>query len=181
MSYLGNSPTEELILRLEARKSFSLALWLQDSNGHPLDVTGAELRMVVKREPLDPDDSTDADNLIGAGDAAIIDGPLGYARLSLQAEDLDFTPGEYPYSIVLWHEGYSTVLAKGTLDLQQNTEFLSVGEAYTPTVAATSLVLRLARRQTIIFRVGPTLAPGVSSFSDDDKARLDTLWGERAP
>ena len=61
MAYIGNSPTSETVLRLEARKSFALGLYIQDANGRPLDITDASIRLVAKKLPLRATDTNDGD------------------------------------------------------------------------------------------------------------------------
>lgn len=175
MAYLGNSPSQETVLRLEARKSFALNVWIKDFHGRPLDIGSARLRLVIKKLPLDPADSTDTDNLLTNSEAQIVDGPAGLARFSLQAAELNHDPGEYPYSLVLSVDGYSSVIVKGIVDLQRNTEFSSVVENYVTDVAIEGLVVRLRDSNAIDVRTGPTLAPGTTSFTDGDKAKLDSI------
>ena len=175
MAYIGNSPSQETVLRLEARKSFALNVWIKDFHGRALDIGSARLRLVIKKLPLDPADSTDVDNLLTNSEAQIVDGPAGLARFSIQASELNHDPGEYPYSLVLSVDGYSSVLVKGVVDLQRNTEFTSVGENYATDVAVEGLVVRLRDSNAIDVRTGPTLAPGTTSFTDSDKAKLDSI------
>lgn len=174
--YLGNSPLDKTILRLMARKSFQLSLLLQDRNGRPLDITGATIRMVV-RKSVPPDVSDDSGNLIMS---SLADAPIpeaGLARFSLQASELDEPPGEYLFTIVLVTNGYSVAIVDGVLELLQNTEFDSMGEVYTPDVATvTHLEVKLRNQSVIVVRTGPALAPGQAFFSVEDEKRLDELF-----
>ena len=63
MAYTGNAPEEQTVLRLMARKSFSMGLWIQDQNGNPLDISGCVIRMVV-RKSVRSTTVDDSDNLI---------------------------------------------------------------------------------------------------------------------
>jgi hypothetical protein len=176
MSYLGNSPSRELVIRLEARKSFELGLWLKDSNGRGLDLTGCTIVWVAKKPPLDPADTDDSDNLFTNGTAQLVSSGVGYARFNLQASDLDHKAGEYPYSIILIDpDGYSSVLAKGTLEILVNTEYASVGHTYSPANPPTSLNISLRDKNVVEISTGPTLAPNTTSFTDADKAKLDGI------
>jgi len=175
--YLGNTPSQETTLRAEARKSFSIALWFTDSHGRALDISGSTIRLVVKELPLNPLDSTDADNLITNSEATV--GPsadVGYAYLHLQASDLNHDPGEYPYAIVLRDaQGYSSVIVRGVLELLQNTEFASINADYVGVNPPTALQIAMRGLATISVRTGPNLAPGTTSFTDADKAKLDGI------
>ena len=161
------------VIRVEARKSFQFGLWIKDFNGRSLDVTGATVRLVVKQPRQMTSD--DSDNLITNAIAEDFYPTMGYLRFNLQASDLDFPDGEYPYSIVMWESGYSSVLVKGTLVVLENTEFDSVNESYTSPTSATALQVLLRGRNVIAVRTGPTLAPGTTSFTNGDKAKLDTI------
>lgn len=178
MAYLGNTPPETTILRVEARKSFTLRLNLKDRLGWPLPLSESSIHFVAKALPLDTDDSTDATNLITNSLAVVTDPDTGSCTFNFQASDLDHKPGEYPYSIVLIKDGYSSVLVKGILDIQQNTEFLSVGETYSSATAPESLDVIL-RANMIVVKAGPVLPPGAISFTQADWEKLNTLWNER--
>ena len=173
--YLGNSPVENTVIRLEARKSFELGVWLTDTNERPLEIFDTSLRLVVKSLPLDQSDTSDATNLITNDEAQLVRPEVGYARFTLQASDTDHAPGEYPFAIVLLHEGYSSVIVSGILEILTNTEFASVGEVYDPGNPPTSLVVALRERNAITVRTGPVLAPGTTSFTDGDKSKLDSI------
>ena len=161
------------VIRVEARKSFQFGLWIKDHNGRALDVTGATARIVVKQPRKSTADDTD--NLIANSLAEPFYPTMGYLRFNLQASDLALKAGEYPYSIVLWESGYSSVLVKGTFVVLENTEFDSVNESYTSPTSASALQVLLRGRNVVAVRTGPTLAPGTTSFTNGDKAKLDTI------
>lgn len=173
MAYIGNSPQATTVLRLEARKSFALSVWIRDTNGRPLDITDTSLHLVMKKLPI-KSDTGDATNLIANSEAEIVDAAEGLARFSLQASDLDHTPGEYPFALVMNSNGYSTVAAKGVVDLQQNTEFASIHNAYLSSNAPSAVVLNVGSSR-ITLSAGPTLAPGTTSFTNADKEKLDEI------
>ena len=52
MAQLSNVPAAETILRVEARKAFPLGLHLYDTSGGVVDLTGCELTIVAKAEPI---------------------------------------------------------------------------------------------------------------------------------
>jgi len=172
MTYLGNTPQEQVIFRLEARKSFALALWFKDQTGKPLDLTGSDIRLVVKRLPLDLADSGDSDNLVANGTAILWDPEAGYAGIELQATDLHHPPGEYPFTLVLVTQGYSGVVARGILDLRPNTEFASLGDTYSGVNPPTGLTIALQGHRSLTVRTGPILPPGTVSFTTGDEAKL---------
>ncbi|AYD86174.1 minor tail protein [Microbacterium phage Burro] len=174
MSYLGNTPKSPTILRLEQRKSFALALWIQDKSGRALDVTGATIKIVMK-EKVDSTDTTDAGNMITNSSAEMADSAIGYVRFELQALDLNYDAGEYAYSIVMIADGYSSVLVSGTVELIENTELASVSSVYDSLNNASSLVIAMDGPKVINVFTGPTLAPGTTSFTNADKEKLDTI------
>ena len=175
MSYVGNSPAAETILRVEARKSFALGLRIKDKNGNALDISNATFRIVVKKFPSRTGDPADDDNLVENAQAAIIDGPAGVAQFNLQASDLNLSPLEYAYAVVMWFEGYSAVIVKGVLDVRPNTEFASVGQTYTGQNPPESLLLHMEGPRVLQVYTGAVLAPGTTSFTDEDKRKLDTV------
>jgi len=118
---------------------------------------------------------SDASNLIVNDHAEIVDAVAGLARFNLQATDLNQTPGEYPFALVLDINGYSTVAAKGIVDLQQNTDFTSLNSSYLPANAPSAVTLTLSERSQVTLQTGPTLAPGTTSFTDLDKEKLDNV------
>ncbi len=167
MAYIGNSPQETTVLRLEARKSFALSVWVRDANGRPLDISTTELRLVMKKLP------EDTANLITNAVAETVDAVEGFARFNLQASDLDHTAGEYPFALVMDVDGYSAVVAKGIVDLQQNTDYTSLNSSYLPANAPSGVTLHVGERSSVTLVTGPTLAPGTTSFTDGDKTKLD--------
>lgn len=176
MTYVGNGPEDRVVLRLEARKSFALGLWIQDYNGRPLDILGATLRIVVRKR-VGSDVVDDSANLIVNSMAQIITPSMGFARFEFQASDLDHPAGEYFYSIVMVYEGYSAVIVKGPLELEQNTEFSSVDETYTTEGSMSSALTVILRNQIVLnVRTGPTLAPGEATFTHEDEQKLDELY-----
>src|SRR6188508_1511046 len=122
MSYIGNSPQQEIVLQLEQRKSFLLGLWLQDVNGRPLDTTDVTFTIVAKKPPFDAGDIDDSDNIIENSTAIHYEDSVGYVGFALQATDLNQPAGEYPYVITMLADGYSSVIVRGTIALEGNAE-----------------------------------------------------------
>lgn len=178
MTYLGNSPEVQTVLRLEARKSFSLGMWIKDNLGHPLDITGVQIR-IVARPKLVAADPGDAQNLIINSDAVLEQPGQGYARFNIQASELDHTPGEYLFAIVMVANGYSSVIVEGPLIIDPNTEFSSVDDVYLPSLPPTHMVdIILREAVSISVYAGQALAPGTVSFTIQDKTNLDLLVTE---
>lgn len=175
MAYLGNTPGAATIIQLEARKSFALGLWIQSPNGKPVDLTGCTLTIVAKT----PDDAavTDNTNLLAANANAIISSPkAGFARFELQASTLNLAPGEYPYAIVLrTREGYSSLIVKGVLDIQANTEFSSTGSMYSGINPTQSLNVLLAEANSINVFVGGQLPPGMNYVRDELLGNIESF------
>ena len=172
MTFGSNTGTQTHI-RAEVRKSFSFGVWLKDHSGRLLDLSETTLRIVAK----DPRDRTqdDSTNLIVNSVADIVSPVNGYARFNLQASDLDHPIGEYDYSVVLLDRGYSSVLFKGTLSLEPNTEFTSVGDVYDEDQPVQTMQVILRGRQIVEVKAGPALAPGSTTFLFSDKTKLDGI------
>src|SRR6478736_5544400 len=175
MAYVGNSPESETVLRLQARKSFALGLWIEDNNGNPLDITGCLFRIVARKKVVDADND-DTNNLISNYQGQIQAATLGYLTFNLQAAELDWKPGEYEYSITMSDEGYTTVIVDGVIQMEQNTEFASTTESYAPAAPPTALRVIMRQSASIIVRTGPTLAPGEALFTTEDERKLDEIY-----
>lgn len=180
MVYLGNSPADKVVLRLQARKSFALGLWIQDQNGVPLDITGCKIRLVV-RERVSADDSDDSGNLISTSQAEMVASQIGFARFPLQASELELDPKEYQFSIVLSDKGFTSVIVYGTLEIVQNTEFESTTETYSIDDSfSTSLRVLLREQKAIEVRTGPILPPGAALFTQELERKLLAIYGGMA-
>jgi hypothetical protein len=175
MAQLTNSPEEVTILRLKARKSFALGIFIADSNGHPLDITGAILRLVVRKPQIPLSVVDDSGNLIITSHASIEEPLSGYGVFRLQAAELEDPPGEYAYSITLIHQGYSSVIVEGPLELEQNTEFTSVDETYATVGPPQALKVLMREQKAIRVYAGYVLPPGTQHFTDGDKIKLDGI------
>lgn len=175
MTYLGNTPGQTVLLRAEARKSFSFAVWVKDSRGRAADLTGCTMTIVAKPYPMDnTDDST---NLLLNDSVAIIPTPkVGYARFDLQAATLDISPGEYNFAIILrTAEGYSTPIVKGTFAVEDNPEYSSVLFNYPSTTPTESLTVELQNQNVVNVYVGGQLPPGMNYVRDDVVAALENF------
>lgn len=173
MSYLGNSPGQATVLRLEARKSFVLGVLLCDPRARPVDLTGCTLTIVAKKDPA----ADDSENLLAADATAQVDLPRdGYGKFSIQAASLDHAPGEYHYAIVLrTAEGHSSVLVKGVIDLQQNTEHDSTSVTFAGVNAPQTLSVLISERNIIRVAVGGQLPPGMNYVRDDVLETLESF------
>lgn len=173
MSYLGNTPGQAVHLRVEARKSFSFAVWVKDSRGRAVDLTGCTMTIVAKPYPMDNTD--DATNLLLNDSVAIIPTPkAGYARFDLQAETLDIASGEYDYVIVLrTADGYSTVIVKGKLVIEDNPEYSSVLFEYSSSNPTRSLTVELQDKNVVNVYVGGQPPPGMNFVRDEVVAALE--------
>lgn len=175
MAQIGNTPLQHTVLRVEARKSFSFGLWIIDSYGRPVDLSGCELTLVAKEPPIDT--TSDATNLVGPdAQANIVVPDGGYAKFSLQALTLDHPPGEYPFVVVLrTPEGYTSVIVKGTLDIQENPEVASVSSTFSSMNPPQSLIAHLQERNIITVEVGGQPPPGMHWLPTDLLERLNAF------
>lgn len=174
---LTNTPTEVTVLRLEQRKSFSVAVIFTDGAGGRVDITGAVLTLdrLVNLARLDHLDALVAGD-VASTTAVLVDPVYGYARFDVQAAELDLVPGSYPFSVTLrTDDRYSVVVVKGVLELQFNPEFVSAEHEYTSGSPATDLEVCLRGMNVVDVTVGSVLPPGAQYLTDEDKAKLDLL------
>lgn len=146
MAKLSNSPTANSVLDLEQRKSFAFELVLvEPDGGRPVDLTGTTITFTLGRYvlPFTPPE-------VVFEQAAIISDPtIGAAVIALQADQLDLTAGSYPFTITMVQGGYSLVLVKGDVRLQQNPEQASAAVVYAPGDPVQGWLVELAGRNVI--------------------------------
>ena len=143
MAKLSNSPKQALNFDLERRKSFTFRVRLKYSDGSLVNLTGCTLRFVMKSAGA-VDDHFDLNNLVVNSEATIGAPHTGEGVFAFQAAELDGDPGEYDYSIVLWSpDNFSTVLAKGVINLLDNSESHSMHRLYSATAPTSALELTL--------------------------------------
>lgn len=143
MAKLSNSPKQALNFDLERRKSFTFRVRLKYSDGSLVNLTGCTLRFVMKSAGA-VDDHFDLNNLVVNSEATIGAPHTGEGVFAFQAAELDGDPGEYGYSIVLWSpDNFSTVLAKGVVNLLDNSEAHSMHRLYSATAPTSALELTL--------------------------------------
>ena len=139
MGALGNSPRQHTTLTLEARKSYAFGLkFLHRSSKQPVDITGAMVRLTA---------SNGTQQILDV-DAQVLDAELGLVQFNLQAAQLDLTPAEYPFAVTLVSgTGYSTLVLKGSIDLQQKDLriVLDTADELGIPLPGTSLVFQLYR------------------------------------
>lgn len=154
MATLTNSPRQALNFDLERRKSYTFQTLVLQANGTPVDLTGCTLTFVLKPATHDDDDFDTANILVNS--IALISDPLGgMGVFAFQAAELDQEPGEYNAAIVLWSpQGYSTLLAKGTVNILANAESGSVRMAYPVATPESVLELPLRPADTVEIKIG---------------------------
>jgi hypothetical protein len=152
---ITNSPQESWLMEAEARKSFALGVWVQDKMQQAVDLTTCELNLTVAK--------IDKFGVLQSKIAAVAEIPeplTGYGIFKLQAENLDFKPGDYNFTITLVSLGYSAVLLKGDFRLLENTEYASVTEEYTSPLPPQTIVAEIAGQNVIQVTLGELLPPG---------------------
>jgi hypothetical protein len=175
MTVISNSPTSTTIIRVEARKSFALGLHIFDPRGRTVDLSGCELTIIAKPLPLD--NTSDVSNILAANAIASIAVPAaGYAVFNIQASSLDVAAQEYPCAIVLkTPDGYSGVIVKAVLDVQENPEHASVGSTYFSVNPSQSLAVLLAANGTIDVYMGGQLPPNMNYVSDATATAIEAF------
>lgn len=143
---LSNVPSSETLLRLAARKSFSLEVKLRAVNGSIIPIVDSTARLVVGKPSRQPSAADTAISL----DPTFINEDQGLLRFDFQASHLDLPSGEYPYEIILESLGYSTIAVKGVIDLYPSVDFDSVGGSYTDPAAVGTLGITLSKNSITV-------------------------------
>jgi hypothetical protein len=114
---LSTSPRQATYFRLERGYPFAVNLEFTKSDDSAVDLSGASIFF-----DMDQPDHLGGANIITARPAVLEDpATLGRAFFSLQGEDLDIAPGEYPFAFtILAAGGYGTVVIKGTAEIIGN-------------------------------------------------------------
>ena len=172
--FLSNSPSDVVQLRLEARKSYALHVLVIDDRERGVDITGCILTFTARKELHTAEELGE---IVLTTEVSLDEDPMhGYGLLTLQAEDLDLPIDEYPWSLTMRTPlGFSLVLAKGALCIQQNTDLTALGFSFDAPIGTGSLEAMLRGRHVIRTRVGGALPPGVQWYTDEDAAKLDEL------
>jgi hypothetical protein len=172
MSLLSSTPNGETLIRAEQRKTLAFALLFRDLEDGPLDITGAQLSIVVRQPKYK------GGAIVITSPAVIEDAEAGDAHVVLQADDLDLVAGEYPYTIsILTEENYSAAVVKGTLEVVDNTEDAWVATTYSGVGVANALIVSLHNRNRITVKVSNlprTLPPGFMNSLDHRFGRVVT-------
>lgn len=167
MAAIANTPPRSTHLRVEARKSFALSIWIKDRRNNGVDLTGCTLQIVAKASPYTTSD--DSTNILAADASANIQLPkLGFGRFNIQASTLDVDAGEYEYAIVLTtSEGYSSIIVKGILEVEENVAYAGVESTYGTVSTTETLNVLIDSGTSISVFVGGQLPPGMNYVSDE--------------
>ena len=155
MATIGNSPQEKTVIRMEARKSFSLGLLLRTEVNAAIDVTGAGITLVISKR--NPDNSVVPVINMTAEHVAP---RAGHVRFEIQASDTDLEIREYYMTITMRKDGYSSVLAKGVAEILPNTETAATAHEYDGVPDTSTLAVWLKRRNVIKIHAVPVVTKG---------------------
>lgn len=164
---ITNTPQEVTVIEAEARKSLSFGVWLVDSRKAPCDLTDASMTFTIAR--------VDKWGVVTAlaSDVAYIESPtLGYATVNLQADELNFKPSVYQFTLTLRIKGYSVVLMKGDFKLLQNTEFDSINSDYVVSNPGTNLEIELRQQMQVHIELSSVLPPNLVIPTDASDAAV---------
>ena len=155
MATIGNSPQEKTVIRMEARKSFSLGLLLRTEVNAAINVTGAVITLVISKR--NPDNS-----VVPVIDmtAEHIAPAAGHVRFEIQASDTDLAVREYYMTITMRKDGYSSVLAKGVAEILPNTETDATAHDYDGVPDTSTLAVWMKRRNVIKIHTVPVVTKG---------------------
>jgi hypothetical protein len=146
---LGNSPRTQTPIVCERAKSFSLGLWFLNRHDLPYDITDCGLSFVMRQQARYGGAEVIEEQF------GLVNATEGYARLDLQAADLNLAPRAYEYVVtLLTPENYSLVVLEGNLEVSDNPESTWVATEYGGLVPGTSLTVKLGRQNRVNVKVG---------------------------
>lgn len=182
MAQISNLPTQPVVLRVAARKSFSFAVHVVTTKFAPVTLDGSTVTIVMKSPRAGTDTVDDAENLITNSTGTITNPTQGYARFDLQATDLDVPDGEYPFIIVLTTpSGYSIPAVQGVFDITYNPEYASLGSTYDGDSSVATIDVILKDQHVIKVSVGSPVPPGYDYLSDAEREMLNNINTQIGP
>lgn len=170
MAKISNSPTDATILQLEQRKPFTLGLWFTSAAEVPVDLTGSTLRFTAGKVPEMPGQPP---TVLFERTAVLAEPEDGFARVDLQAADLDLDPDNYPFAITLVTPGgYSAVVVKGEIRVVFNASV--VLDSYTSADPANNLDVVL-RSDSVHVDVSHLILAETNVFTSAEKEKLAAI------
>lgn len=171
---LSNLPSSETLLRLAARKSFSLEVKLRAVNGSIIPIVESSAWLAVGKNSRQPS-STDS---LFTLQPTFINEDQGLLRFDFQASHLDLPPGEYPYEIILESLGYSTIAVHGVIDLEASVDYDAVNGSYTNPASVGTLGITMSKNSLTVraesFAVRGAPGPqGITGRPGDPFARVE--------
>lgn len=163
MQQLSSSPQQQTFIRAEARKSFAVTFYLVKQDDTPVDLTDAEMNMVIAQPAYK------GGAIVLNKNATMVDAELGIMRVDIQAAELDLPAYEYlMVTTLVSAEGYSSAVLTGGFEVVANPDPAeSVYNGVTPPLGLT-LTLRDSNKVTV--RVNHHPDSVLQAFSDQAEA-----------
>lgn len=143
MSSLNNTPQQETLLTLAARKSFSFTVQFLDSNYVPLSLVNATSSFTIGEQQY-------SDTPILTQQATTILESSGVVLFNLQAAQLDLVPGVYPFEVVVLTEGYSSIAIGGELEIKPSYEMGSLAQSYNAAPSTFGLTAHMKHNRIVV-------------------------------
>jgi hypothetical protein len=159
---LSTSPRQETFFRLERGYPFALNIALTDSEDNPVDLTGASMFF-----DMDQPARLGGANVITMR-AVVLTNPrtLGLGFFSLNGDDLDVAPGEYPFAFTLLADGgYGTVVIKGSIEIVANANQVALAD-FTSGGAPFSLGVKMLAQNRIVVKTNHLPSTVLEAYTD---------------
>jgi hypothetical protein len=156
MPTLTNSPQDVTVIEAEARKSFAFGIWLKNSNGDAVDISNSQTSFTLGKY-----DKYGVATVLVSKDFNVVAPSLGYMTVFVDADQLNYKPDTYYFTVTLRIQGYSVVLMKGDFALQQNMEFDSINHDYVATNPAQSVEVTLREALNVHVTLSALLPPNL--------------------
>jgi len=170
---LSTSPRQATHFRLERGYPFALNLEFTKSDDSPIDLSGSSIYFDMDQ----PDHLGGADIVVARPAVKEVPHTLGRAFFSLQGDDLDLEPGEYPFAFTLQAAGgYGTIVVKGTIEIVGNANDIPLAN-FTDGGAPFELGVKMLSQNRIVVKTNHLPDKLLEAFADQAASDASAAGG----
>lgn len=114
---LSTSPRQQVPFKLKRLRPFSLLVDFKKADKSPVDLTGAEVRLVIAQQVRQ------GGAILVTSEATLTNAVAGLVQFDIQGDDLDMVAGQYVLSATLVSaEGFESTIFEGDLEIEHNAD-----------------------------------------------------------